>query len=316
MNSILVAGSLAFDYIMDFSGVFGDHIMPDKIHKINLSFLVNTLKKENGGTAGNIAYNLSLLKTKPVIFATAGNDFAQYEIFLKQQGIDTSNIQIIKDKKTASAFIMTDLADNQITGFYPGAMAHAKEYSLKDLIQKPDFVIISPNDPKAILKQANECRALNCSFMIDMGMQLPALEQHEIRQIIKDATILIGNDYEIDLMKKKSALLEKDLFKEVKILITTLGQKGSRIQTAKDTIIIEAAKPKEVLDPTGAGDAYRAGFMAGYTRNFDLKTCGQMGSVAASFAIEKYGTQQHHFTIAEFQDRYVQTFSDMLELEK
>ncbi len=316
MKHILVTGSLAFDYIMDFPGAFSDHIMPDKIHQINLSFLVNTLKKERGGTAGNIAYNLSLLKINPAIFAAAGNDFGEYASFLKQQGIDTSNIQIIKDKKTASAFIMTDKVDNQITGFYPGAMTHSNEYSLKTLQQKPDFVIISPNDPKAIIKLADECRKLNIPFMIDIGMQLPSLTSDEIKNIVQKATILIGNDYEIDLLKKKSSLSEEELFKQVEILIITLGANGSQITTKNETCAIPPAKPKEVLDPTGAGDAYRAGFMAGYIRGLDLKTCGQMGSVAACYAIEKYGTQQHRFTIDAFQERYVQTFGDVLELEK
>ena len=316
MKTILVTGSLAFDYIMDYQGIFSDSIMPDKIHTINLSFLLNTLKKERGGTAGNIAYNLALLKSKAAIFAAAGNDFGEYEIFLRQKGVDTSNIQIIKDKKTASAFIMTDKADNQITGFYPGAMVHSAHYSLKDVKQKPDFVVISPNDPKAISKQSDECRELNVPFMIDMGMQLPSLTSDEIKKILQKATILIGNDYEISLLKEKTGLKEEQILKNVTILITTLGVNGSKIQTAKEAFEIEAAKPKELVDPTGAGDAYRAGFMSGYESGFDLQTCGQMGAVTASFAIEKYGTQQHHFTIQAFQDRYIQTFKDLLELKK
>ena len=312
MTNILVTGSLAFDYIMDYQGLFSDNIMPDNIHKINLSFLLNTLKKERGGTAGNIAYTLALLKSQVAIFAAAGNDFLEYGTFLKQAGIDTSHIQISKDKKTASAFIMTDKTDNQITGFYPGAMTDSVDYSLKDLAQKPDFIIISPNTPAAIIKQSEECRQLNVPFMIDMGMQLPALTSDEIKKIIQKAKILIGNDYEIDLLKKKASLSEEDLLEQVEVIITTLGANGSQIKTKAETFAIKPAKPKEVIDPTGAGDAYRSGFMAGLVRDFDLKICGQMGSVTSSFAIEKYGTQNHQFTINEFQDRYVQNFGSPL----
>lgn len=316
MNTILVTGSLAFDYIMDFPGVFADHIMPDKIHAINLSFLLNTLKKQRGGTAGNIAYNLALLQANTAIFAASGNDFGEYGAFLKQTGVDTTNIYNIKDKSTASAFIMTDKADNQITGFYPGAMADAGNYSLRDVQQQPAFVIISPNDPKAIIKLSDECRELQLPFMIDIGMQLPSLTTDEIKKIIQKATILIANDYEIDLLKTKTSLSEKDLFDSVEIIITTLGPNGSEIKTKAKNYTIKPSVPKEVLDPTGAGDAYRAGFMAGYIRNFDLKICGQMGSVAAAYAIEKYGTQEHIFTIEQFKNRYLQSFGKMLELEK
>jgi len=311
---ILVTGSLAFDYIMDYQGVFSDNIIPDKIHKINLSFLLNTLKKQKGGTAGNIAYNLALLQTPVSIFAAAGNDFSEYSAFLSKSGVDVSNIQIIKDKPTASAFIMTDKEDNQITGFYPGAMSESVNYSLKDLQQKPDFVIISPNDPKAIIKQAEECRSLNIPFMMDMGMQLPALEQQQIRQILKGAKILIGNDYEIDLLKTKSSLTEQDLFNDVEIIITTLGAKGSIIQTKNEKIEVSAAKTKEVSDPTGAGDAYRAGFICGFQKGLDLKICGQMGAIASCYTIEKYGTTSHTFSKDVFRARYKENFGEDLTI--
>lgn len=316
MTQILVTGSLAFDYIMDFPGVFSDHIMPDKIHQINLSFLLRTLKKQRGGTAGNIAYNLALLQTNSAIFAAAGNDFSEYKQFLTKTGVDTKNIQIIKDKPTASAFIMTDKNDNQITGFYPGAMNDSANFSLKDISLKPDFAIISPNDPKAIIKLTQDCRELNIQFMVDIGMQLPSLTPDEIINILQKAHLLIGNDYEIDLLKNKTKIKEEDLLKKVEIIITTLGANGSSIKTKDKTFNIKPAKPEKVLDPTGAGDAYRAGFMTGYIRNLDLQTCGQMGSVAAVYAIEKYGTQEHVFTLEKFKKRYSETYNEVLELEK
>lgn len=311
---ITVTGSLAFDYIMDYQGKFADNIMPDKIHQINLSFLVKTLEKQRGGNAGNISYNLALLKTPVGIFAPAGDDFSAYSNFLKDVGVDISNIQIIKDKPTASAFIMTDQSDNQISAFYPGAMDEAANFSLKDLSVKPEFLVISPNTPQAILKLAEECRGLNISFMVDMGMQLPALDSEQIKQILKRGKILINNDYEMDLLKSKASLTEQDLFNEVEILITTFGEKGSVIKTKDQTIEIKPAKPKEVVDPTGAGDAYRAGFLAGYIKGLDLKTCGQMGSIAACYAIEKYGTSNHTFTIEEFIQRYKENFGEIIKL--
>lgn len=301
---ITVTGSLAFDNIMNFDGKFGDHIMPDKIHQINLSFLAKTLKKQNGGTAGNIAYNLALLQTPVSIVGAVGNDFSQYSDFLKQAGVDLSGIKIIENESTSSAFIMTDLSDNQITAFYPGAMS--ENSSLE--IDQTSFAVISPNDPKAMINFAKQCQEKNIPYMMDPGMQLPALNQEDLKNMINGATILIGNDYEIALLKEKTGLSDQDLLSQVKILITTLGEKGSTIQLLEKTYTIAPGKPKEVLDPTGAGDAYRAGFLAGYLKELDLQLCGQMGSIASCFAIEKYGTTSHSFSEEEFQQRYKQTY--------
>ena len=309
---ITVTGSLAFDNIMDFPGKFADHIMPDKIHQINLSFLVNTLKKQKGGTAGNIAYNLALLKSPVSILGVAGTDFSEYDKFLKETGVDTSNIKIIAGESSSSAFIMTDLSDNQITAFYPGAMKKAISLSLEGL--KTDFLIISPNDPQAIIKLAKEAQSLNIPYMLDIGMQLPALNSLDLKQIISGSAILIGNDYEISLLKEKSGLSEQELLSQVKILITTLGEKGSIVQTKDKKIEVSAGKPEKVADPTGAGDAYRAGFIAGYLKDLDLKICGQMGSVASCYAIEKYGTTNHKFTLEEFCERYKENFGETLHL--
>ena len=209
---------------------------------------------------------------------------------------------------------MTDKEDNQITGFYPGAMSKAPDYSLLDLKQKPDFVIISPNDPQAIIKLSQECRNLNIPFMIDIGMQLPALDQQQIRDTLKGAKILIGNDYEIDLLKTKASLTEADLFNEVEIIITTLGAKGSIIQTKDEKIEVSAAKTSQVFDPTGAGDAYRAGFICGFQKGLPLKTCGQMGAIASCYTIEKYGTTSHTFSKDVFRARYSENFQEELNI--
>ena len=315
---ITVTGSLAFDHIMDFPGKFADHIMPDKIHQINLSFLVNTLKKQRGGNAGNIAYGLALLNSPVSIVGSAGTDFPEYALFLQQAGVDTSQIKIILDKSTSSAFIMTDLSDNQITAFYPGAMSENSSLSLNGL--DSDFVVISPNDPRAMVKFAQECQDLGLPYMLDPGMQLPVLGTKDLKKMLFGATILIGNDYEISLLKEKTGLTEQQLLDQVKILITTLGSQGSIIQTKEKKIEIAAGRsidPRNdtnVVDPTGAGDTYRAGFLAGYTRGLDLKVCGQMGSTAACYAIEKYGTSNHRFTIKEFCQRYKDNFGETLYL--
>lgn len=320
---ITVTGSLAFDHIMDYQGKFSDHIMPDKIHTLNLSFLVNTLKKQRGGTAGNIAYNLALLKLPVAILATVGHDFWEYGEFLKDSGVDLSQIKIV-DSLTSSAFIMTDLGNNQITAFYAGAMNDAASLSIKK--NNTELVVVSPNDPQAMVKFAKQCQDLHIPYMLDPGMQLPSLDPKDLRDMVNGATILIGNDYEVSLLKEKTGLNEQQLLSQVKILITTLGEKGSIIQSndlsdspsrsqgPPGRWSIPAAKPNEVVDPTGAGDAYRAGFLAGYLRGFDLKACGQMGAMAACYTVEKYGTTSHKFSIEEFCQRYRENFGEELPL--
>ncbi|TSC53370.1 MAG: adenosine kinase [Microgenomates group bacterium LiPW_16] len=303
---IIITGSLAFDFIMDFPGKFSDHILPEKIHAINLSFLVKTMKKQRGGTAGNIAYNLALLGLRPTILAAAGNDFADYKNFLKKSGVDTSMIRIIRVEPTASAFIFTDMADNQITGFYPGAMRQATKLK----IEAADFVVIAPNEPEAMINFAKECQKFGIPYLFDPGMQLPRLSVEDLACGVRVAKILIGNDYEMALINEK---LKRKMDKD-KILITTLGEKGSIIEADGKIYKIPPAKPKKVLDPTGAGDAYRAGFLAGYLRGFHLSVCGKMGSVCAVYTVEKYGTQTHRFTLREFTERYKQNFKQNLSI--
>ncbi len=311
---ITVTGSLAFDYIMDFNGIFADHIMPDKIHKLNLSFYLETLNKQRGGNAGNISYTLSLLKQPVSILSAAGKDFAEYAKFLKDAGVITSYIKIIENEPTASAFMMTDKNDNQISGFYPGAIKQTNTLSVKSLNPKPDLMVISPDNPDSMIIFCHECQQLNIPYLFDPGMQLPTLSDEQLIQGIKGAEILIGNDYEMALLCDKLQVTSDKLLENAEILITTFGNKGSVIKTKNQSIEIKAAKIEKIIDPTGAGDAYRAGFLAGYMKKMDLKICGQMGSVAAMFAIEKYGTSNHTFTVAEFCQRYKQNFGDELKL--
>lgn len=320
MKMLTVTGSLAFDHIMDYPGKFADHIMPDKIHQINLSFLVNTLNKQRGGTAGNIAYNLALLKTPVSILGMVGVDFSEYGKFLSNSGVDISHIQIADNNLTSSCYIMTDKSDNQITAFYPGAMDHASSLSLDGI--STDLVVVSPNNPQAMINFANQCQKSHIPYMLDPGMQLPALSPQDLKNMLRGAKILIGNDYEIAYLSEKLKVKSEKLLEQVEILITTLGEKGSLIQTEKEKIEIKTAAPRPsgarndngIVDPTGAGDAYRAGFLAGYLKELDLKVCGQMGSVAACYAIEKYGTTNHSFTIQEFCERYKENFGEELKL--
>lgn len=312
--NIIIVGSLAYDYIMNFSGTFTDRIMEDKIHTISLSFLVDTLKKQHGGTAGNIAYSSKLLGITPYIFSPAGNDFAPYKKFLKTHRISTKYIPEYDDVPMSSYFVVTDKANNQIGSFYTGAINYATKHSLKNVKEKKDFVIIAPTNPKAMTQAVKECQALKLPYLYDPAFQIATFTPEELREGISKATILIGNDYEIGLIEERLEITHDDLIASVPILITTLGNKGSIIETRTESIHIKPAKIHNDSDPTGAGDAYRAGFVAGYLRKFPLEVCGQMGSVAAAYTVELYGTQTHRYSKKEFIKRYQENYEKTIKL--
>lgn len=311
---IIVAGSIAFDFIMNFPGRFRDHIMPDKIHVLNLGFLTNRLRKNFGGTAANTAYNLALLGLKPALLATAGKDFGPYGKFLKKAGIKTKYIKTYKSDYTSNYFAVVDQSDNQLGGFYSGAMDKSNQLSLQNIKEPFGFMIIGPSTPKAMAKFSRECQKFNIDYLFDPGVQLPRLTKQQVLTGINSAKILIANDYEMSLIQKKTKLTKKALLKKASILVTTLAEKGSIIETKDKIIKIKAAKPKNTSDPVGAGDAYRAGLVTGYLKGFDLKTCGQMGSVTAAYTVEKYGTTTHRFTKKEFCRRYEKNFGKILRL--
>lgn len=314
---ILVSGSLAYDYIMDFPGVFSDHILPDKIHMLNVSFLVPQMHKSYGGTAGNIAYNLALLGLKPVLFGKIGTDFEQYNTFLKKNGIDTSKLSLVSDLYTSTAFGITDKNDNQIWGFYPGADNLSNNLSVKKLGKKIDFAVIAPNNPKAMMKFAGEFTQMRIPYLFDPGMQLRWLSGNDLKTAFRGAKVIIGNDYEITVMEKTTGIKNlHSLSEKNKIVITTLGNKGSKISWNSKTHKIPPAKPERCLDPSGAGDAYRSGFLAGFLRNLDVETCGKMGSLSSVYTVEKYGTTTHYFTMKEFCKRYEKNFGKKLNLPK
>lgn len=302
MKQIVITGSLSYDYIMNFSGRFRDRIMTDKLHVISLSFLVDTLKKQYGGTAVNQAYTLKLLGIEPTVITAAGNDFSDYLTFLKRYKIPTDGISVFLDEPCSSYHVVTDSDDNQIGAFYIGASKYNKTLNIP---HDAAFVVIGPTDPAAMIRYVRQCKGKR--YLYDPAFQIGNFSTEELHQAIKHAEILIGNDYEIALIKKKTDI-------SVPVLITTLGSKGSIIQTKRDTMYCKPAIPNNTSDPTGAGDAYRAGFLAGYLRNLDLQTCAQMGSVAAVYTVEKYGTQTHLFTKNEFIKRYSDTYHAIIRL--
>jgi adenosine kinase len=312
---ILVTGSLAFDHIMDFPGQFSEHIMPDKIHMLNVSFLVDAMRKSFGGTAGNISYTLSLLGIRAAILGIAGDDFVTYKEFLEKNEIDTSYIKLVNNLYTSTAFGVTDRKDNHIWGFYTGADSLSDHLSVYDVERKIDFGIIAPHNPRAMIKFAREYQQLKIPYLFDPGMQLPWLTHADLHVGFMGAKIIVGNDYEISIMEKKTEIGNlHDLAQKDKIVITTLGEEGSRVSGNGETFQVRAARVRGVFDPAGAGDVYRAGFIAGFIRRLPLKTCAQMGSVTAAYTVEKFGTTTHSFTIEQFERRYRENYGEEIKL--
>lgn len=312
---ILVSGSLVYDHIMDFPDRFKNHILPDNIHILNVCFTVDKLEKSKGGTAGNIAYNLKLLGGDPEIISSVGQDGTEYIKYLEALGIKTD--KIIRDKKlfTASCYITTDLDDNQITAFYNGALGSAPDIKFNKKKNNPKWAIVSPTKKEVMLKHLSQSTKTGIRTIFDPGQQIPAFSDKELKKAISQSDVLVGNDYEIKMIQKKTGWSENELVKKASMLITTLGDKGSLIQTnQKEEIRVESCRPKKIADPTGAGDAYRAGFLCGFEKGYNLRTCGRLGSVAASFAIEKYGTQEHRFSLTEFSGRYKVAYKEDVKL--
>jgi adenosine kinase len=301
--NILVSGSLAYDRIMDFPGSFADHILPDKIHVLNVSFTVNGLREKFGGTAGNIAYALALLSEEPIILATIGCDYGRYFEWLKTNKIDTGSITIVEEEFTAGAYITTDKSDNQITGFNPGAMKCQAPYDFDTVDAKNSIAIVAPGNVDDMAGFPKIYRQKGIRFIFDPGQSLPMWDGVVLANAIDGAEILITNDYELDLVVKMTGLSVDELLKKTKTIISTRGEEGSRIYTQDEEIEVCAIKAKQVNDPTGAGDAYRAGLIKGLIDGKDIEQCAIMGSACASFAVENYGTQEYSFSMAEFRER-------------
>jgi adenosine kinase len=306
--SVVCTGSIAYDYVLTFKGHFRDHILPDKKHILNLSFLVDELHKRRGGVAGNYAYNLHLLGYPAAVLATAGTDAAEYRDWLIAHGIDCRGLRLLDGETTATGFTTTDMDDNQLTGYYGGAMLRAAMLGLDDAPPDPEAVIIGPNDPAAMFRLANECRERGVPFVFDPAHQLPRLSSDELTDTCRGAWILIGNDYELELISQRTGRDVGGLLELAEIVVTTLGRDGSRIVTRARTTEIPPAPAESVADPTGAGDAYRAGLVAGLRRGLDHAAAGRIASLAAAYTIEHVGTMEHSYTPAEFSQRHQDAF--------
>jgi len=303
-KNIIVSGSLAYDRIMDFPGYFSQHILPEKIHVLNVCFQVNGVKEKFGGTAGNIAYSLTLMGEKPLISASVGAlDYHRYFQWLEKKGISTEHIRIVDEEFTASAYITTDRADNQITGFNPGAMKYTSSLDFDKLAPEETLMIVSPGNLEDMVRYPRLCKERGIDYIFDPGQSLPMLDSEGLAEAITGCRVLISNDYEIDLITKKVRMGKGDLIERAGAVIVTMGELGSKVLTRDAETAIPLVRARQVLDPTGAGDSYRGGLMTGLVKGMEIEECARMGSVCASFAVECYGTQEYSFTTDEFNDR-------------
>ncbi len=304
---IVVTGSIAFDYLMSFPGKFTEHFLPEHMERVSLSFLVDSMDKRRGGCAPNIAYTLALLGERPFLMGTAGQDFGEYRAWLDAANIDTTLVKQVADKFTASFFCSTDTENNQIASFYTGAMAHAAELSFRT-ITDAGLVIISPNDPAAMVQYAEECRTLGIPYIFDPGQQCARMAGDELRGGVVGARIVIVNDYEFELLRQKTGMSEVEVLTHAEALVITRGEDGCSIYHGSERIDVRAVPPNRIVDPTGVGDAFRGGLMKGLASGASYRVSAQLGSVAATYALEHLGGTSHAYTYAEFKGRYEQHF--------
>lgn len=310
--SIILTGSIAYDYLMKFPGYFKDHILPEHLESISLSFLVDEMVKQPGGVAANIAYNLGLLCESPRLVGTAGMDFSEYRQILENAGVDTSGVKVIHGKFTASFFVNTDLSNAQIASFYAGAMADAAQISMNDLGLTPDdLVMISPNAPDAMVKYAVECRELGVPFIFDPSQQIVRMDETGLREGLRGTKALFANQYEFELLQKHTRLTAGEILSAVDFAVITLGKDGSRVYDHGEVNgQVPVFPPRQIKDPTGVGDAYRAGFLKGYVNGYDLLLCAQMGALAATYCLEEVGTQTQCYRMNDFVTRFRTVFDD------
>lgn len=312
--SIVITGSVAYDYIMSFPGYFKDHILPDKIEILSVSFLVDSLKRQRGGCATNIAYNLALLGERPTVMATVGQDFGEYRAWLEHCGVDTSCIQVIPDDFTASFFVSSDLRGSQIASFYTGAMSKAGQVSFRNVAYRDiRFAVISPNDPAAMTAYVRECRELSIPYIYDPSQQIIRLTGEDLLAGTQGAHMLIVNDYEFEMIKNKTGCSDDELASAAGLLIITRGEHGSTIRTPEESFEVPAVVPRRLTDPTGVGDAYRAGIIKGMIHGLSWPVTGRLAALAATYVLEESGTQNHRYTLGEFLARYQETFGPCAE---
>lgn len=302
---ILITGSVAYDYLMTFPGLFREHLLAEHLEKISLSFLVETLIRRRGGIAPNIAYGLALLGGRPRVLATVGEDFDDYRAWLEKQGVDTLNIKVVPGKFTASYFATTDRSNAQVASFYPGAMAHAAELSLHEIAgNKPDLVVISPNEPAAMERYVAECKELAIPYVYDPSQQIIRFDGDVLKRGLEGARAMFLNEYEFELIKDKTQMSLNDILSHLEFLVVTLGPKGAEVYYHGGMVTVEAVPTDARLDPTGGGDAFRGGFLTGYRLGLDWQTCARLGSLSATYCLENEGPQTYHFTPDAYLTRY------------
>lgn len=314
--TIVCTGSIAYDYLMSFPGYFREHILPEHLDKISVSFLVDSMVRQRGGTAPNIAYTLALLGGRPFLMGTVGEDFGEYRAWLEANHVDTSLVRVVPGKFTASFFANTDLGNAQICSFYAGAMANAAELSVTALSPVPELVVISPNDPNAMDLYVRECTRLGIPYLYDPGQQVVRSSPDELRRGAENANSLFVNEYEFELLQKHTGLTKDAILQRVAYLVVTLGERGAAVYAGEKEYLVPAVPPQQIIDPTGVGDAFRGGFLRGVSLGLDWETCGKMGSLAASYCLETPGPQQHAYTPAEFVARFRQHFDDSGALDR
>ncbi len=307
----LICGSLAYDNIMVFPDRFKNHILPEKIHILNVCFMVPELRREFGGCAGNIAYNLKLLEGDPLPMGTVGSDFGPYFEWFDRAGVRRDYITVIDNTLTAQAFITTDLDDNQITAFHPGAMNFSHKNSVLDTMGVT-VGLLAPDGREGMIQHAREFVEAGIPFMFDPGQGMPMFSQDDLLQFIEQARWLAVNDYEWQLMQDRTGLSSRDLTERVEALIVTRGAEGSSIYTKDHHYVIPAAQARAVKDPTGCGDAYRAGLLYGLMNKLDWETTGRIAALLGAIKIEHHGTQNHRFSRAEFEARYQESFGSRI----
>jgi len=305
--SALICGSYAFDTIMVFPDKFASHILPDKVHILNVSFLVPEMRREFGGCAGNIAYNLNMLGGDALPMATVGNDFSTYAEWMDTRGISRKHIKELDHTYTGQAFITTDMDDNQITAFHPGAMSFSHENKVTDA-QGVSIAIVSPDGREGMIEHAAQCAEANIPLVFDPGQGMPMFDGDDLKTFIEQATYVTVNDYEMQLMQDRTGLSPHEIAERVDALVVTLGGKGSHVYTKQKRIDIPAAPVKEICDPTGCGDAYRGGLLYGIMNDMDWENTGRIAALMGAMKIEQHGTQNHQYSMDEIKTRFKAAF--------
>jgi adenosine kinase len=313
---ILLTGSVAYDYLMTFPGLFKDQILPEMLEKISLSFLVDSMSRQRGGVAPNIAYTMAMLGFRSQIMATVGEDFNEYRQFLETAGVDTTLMETIPGLFTASFFVTTDKIAAQMASFYPGAMSVAAKQSILNAQQRPDLVVISPNAPEAMTKFVSECHQFDIPYLYDPSQQILRFEGSELMRDMTGAQFLFVNDYEFELIVKKSGWSLAQFLEHIRVVVVTRGKEGATVYTGDKQYFISPVPSEQIVDPTGVGDAFRGGFLVGYTYGFDWKLCGEIGSLAAVYCLEHKGPQNHVYSRSDFVARFRRYFDDGGKLDE